>query len=110
MGLILGGSMTKIISPDYNGEDRRSGDLPWWVRSIAIIGIPGAIAIFLVWVGSQEVPKIKAQGSETQAVALTNQKMIDELKKKQDAMFRMLQRICSNTARTEYDRQRCFDE
>ena len=103
------GLMTKIMTPDYEGESRRSGDLPWWVRSIAVIGIPGAIAVFLVWVGSQEIPKIKAETQATRQAVEALQRSIAEYQEQNSALLRMMQRVCSNTARNEYDRQRCFD-
>lgn len=103
--------MTKrVFTSDYEGEDRRTLELPWWVRAIAVIGIPGAIAVFLVWVGAQEVPKIKLEVASARAVSEQNQRLLMDHQEQTAAMYRMLQRICSNTARNDDDRQRCFDK
>ena len=93
-----------------NGSGNGLGGLPPWIRAVAIVGIPGAIAVFLVWMGAKEVPRISAQvvanSANIQAVKDQQAKQIDH----DEEMYRMLQRICSNTAKTEDDRARCFDK
>lgn len=105
------GLTPKIISPDYDGDDRRSplGDLPWWVRAIAIIGVPSAIAVFLVYVGAMEVPKIKAEQIATKVEVVENQRLLALQAEQNAAIYRMLVRVCSNTSHTEDERQRCFE-
>lgn len=100
----------------YDGPERRNGGtadwlagLPVWARVLGIIGIPSGIAVFLVWMGANYLPKISAQ-IEINA---------NEIRRIRDAQitheaqseytFRLLQRICTNTAKTEFERQRCFD-
>jgi hypothetical protein len=104
-----------IRRDDDEGPDRRqNGDwmasLPIWSRAVAVVGIPGAIAIFLVWVGAQELPKIKQQTQLTlEAVNRTNE-LLAEHARDTSEVARMLQRICSNTARNDEERARCFDK
>jgi hypothetical protein len=94
----------------YDGNDRREPSLlPWWVRAIAVIGIPGAIAVYLVFVGATEIPKIKTEITATRVEVLTLQKLMYEHIEQDAALHRMLQRICSNTAKNEDAKQRCFD-
>lgn len=101
-------------SREYDGPDRREHHeplpLPIWIKAIVALGVPAAIAIYLVWVGSNELPRLNNQ------VLLTHEEVVrlkeaarQELEQLQ-ANFRMLQRLCSNTAKTDDDRQRCFDK
>lgn len=100
-----------IQSSAYSGEDRReTNGLPLWVRAVAVMGIPGAIALFLVWVGAQEVPRMRAVTDATHEDVLRNREMLREHEEQSAAMYRMLQRICSNTATKDDERQRCFDK
>jgi hypothetical protein len=74
-----------------------------------MVGIPGAIAFFLVWTGANVLPKLQA---EMQATRLENERarlMYEEKAERIDQAFRLLQRICSSVAKSEDERQRCFD-
>lgn len=106
-------STKHIETSTYSGVDRRNGadlwPLPLWIRAVAVVGIPGAIAIFLTWVGANEVPRIKTQVQSTYDEVLRNREIIREHTEQSAAMYRMLQRICSNTAKSDDERQRCFD-
>lgn len=92
-----------------NGTDGSLG-LPWWVRAIALIGIPGAIAVYLVWIGATEVPQIKAEELSIKTEVIENQRLMREHAEDTAAIYRMLVRVCSNTAKTEFERQRCFEK
>lgn len=96
----------------YEGEDRRapSSYLPWWVRTIVIIGPTSAIAIYLVYIVATEVPKLKAEQIAIHAEVAEGNRLLMRHVEQEAAVFRMTQRVCSNTARTEEQRQRCFDE
>lgn len=100
----------------YEGPERRNYDegwlngLPNWAKIIGIIGIPGAIAIFLVWMIANELPELVAHANaNSNSIAELNRK-IQEQQVQADITFRLLQRICSNTAKTEFEKQRCFDQ
>lgn len=101
---------------DYKGPDRRNGNDGWiaavpvWARAIAVVGIPGAIAIFLVWVGANEIPKIARQTAVNHDAIMRVEDMLREHHAHDIGMYRVFQRICSNTARNEIERQRCFDQ
>lgn len=85
------------------------GGLPLWSRVVAMVGIPGAIAFFLVWTGANILPKLQA---ELQAMRLESERarlMYEEKSERIDQAFRLLQRICSSVAKSEEERQRCFD-
>lgn len=109
----------KVPPTDYDDAERREIDrrqtdhpfagLPIWARVIAMVGIPGALVFFLVWVGSTYMPKMYA---ELVAIRLEEERsrMLQQQAGAQlELNYRLLQRICSNVAKTDEDRQRCFD-
>jgi hypothetical protein len=98
-------------------DDKWMDALPVWAQSfvvmarvIAVIGAPTAIAIFLVWSGAKELPELRKQSQLTYEASLTNREILREHALQSAAIYRLLQRICSNGAKTDTDRQRCFDE
>lgn len=96
--------------PDHhsmNGDLIRS--LPVWARVLALIGIPGAIAVFLVWQGASELPRLTRQQAELAAEIARLQERVQLLQVNIATNRRMLQRICVNTGKTEEERERCFD-
>lgn len=94
-----------------NGEQQRNdwAVLPPWVRAIAVVGIPGVIAIFLVWTVASDLPNISRNVEQVRVEVLANRELLKQQNVRTEAHFRLLQRICSNTARDAYERQRCFD-
>lgn len=92
------------------------GGLPPWVTTlvttakiVAFIGVPSVIALFLVYQNANWLPKLQAAEVQTESEVESNRKLLDQQIVKQDEIYRLLQRICSNTAKTSDDRQRCFD-
>ena len=75
--------------------------LPMWVRSIAIVGIPGIIAIFLVWIGASNL----ARKSDVEALRAELAHYVQQA----DRNHRLLQQICANTANGNAERSSCFD-
>lgn len=94
-----------------NGERNGSWaeQLPPWGRAIAVVGIPGVIAIFLVWTVASDLPSIARNVETVRIEVLANREMLKQQNIRTEATFRLLQRICSNTAKDQYERQRCFD-
>ena len=90
------------------GKDWSS--LKAWASAIGVIGIPGTIAIFLVYIGATEVPRLTRQTDVAIAEIRTNQKIMQEHTMQLDPLIRMSQRICSNVAKTDDQRERCFDD
>jgi hypothetical protein len=101
------------FADDY--EERNTSADPWlsgvpaWVRAILAIGTTGAIAVYLVYILGNRVPKL-----EEHMVAIEKQQeglrqAVADQTTKTDQVYRVLQRICSNAAKNEDDRQRCFD-
>ena len=93
-------------------DDRGDGlttAMPWWVRAIAIIGIPGVLAIYLVYIGAQEIPSIRRAAEQTQLEVIRNREVMGQLLIQTEALSRRVNRLCYNTAKTDADRDRCFD-
>lgn len=108
--------MVNLADPTHHDYDEAPRDgstlagLPAWVRAVAIIGVPSAIALFLVWMGATEIPRIR-QIAEANRVndeqILRNQAAILS---SEEQLLRVTQRVCSQTARTDDERTRCFDK
>jgi hypothetical protein len=92
-----------------NGSLANGNGLPAWVRAVGFIGIPGAIALFLVYTTTAEVPALTREVHTNSARLQVVQQQHAEMNDKLDSLYRMLQRICSNTASTAEERTRCFD-
>lgn len=79
-----------------------NGDTPIWVRILYRYGIPGGIALFLVWfVTSGLTAKLEK-----------NQETLETHVKEQGALMKeqgyLLQQICVNTATSDSQRALCF--
>lgn len=98
----------------YEGPERREetnvlSGLPVWVRAAAVLGVPSLIALFLVWVGARELPRMNQELIVQRQEVQKNREMYQEHLHQQEEIYRLMQRICSNTAKSELERQRCFD-
>lgn len=78
---------------------------PWWVSSIYKIGIPSAIALYLIWFLATQVradlQEMKDTVKQHQIDSLTMQ---DQNRK----IYNVLQRICMNSSTTNQERNECF--
>src|SRR5262245_42753575 len=94
--------------PPSNGDSTFVG-LPLWSRVVAMVGIPGAIAFFLVYIGAMQVPRIAAALEGLHVEAAQIHVTLAAMQKEQEDTYRLLQRICSSIAKTDEERSRCFD-
>lgn len=92
-----------------NDSPSWSEGLPIWVRAVALVGVPSAIAIFLVWMGASDLPKIRSEIEQVHREVLFNREILNQQNLKSDAQLRLLRWICSNTAKDDQARQKCFD-
>ena len=94
-----------------NGGNSSDGtSLPLWLQAIKTLGTTGAIAVFLVWVGSNELPKIARQTEVNAQAILQLQEQFRQQAERDAALYRMMQRLCSNTAKNDDERTRCFEK
>ncbi len=84
--------------------------LPIWLRAATIIGIPGVIALYLVWVGASILPSMARDMDAIRATVAGNQKSLNASEITRDAQYRLLQRICSRVSKTDEERAGCFDK
>jgi hypothetical protein len=86
--------------PDGNGQGwHMNGNLPVWLQAVKTIGLSGTLLGFLIWVGSQEVPKMRDELAVMNRNLIAQQLAITELSKQVEAQNQMLRRICSVVAR-----------
>lgn len=87
-----------IFGPSPGPGQQRNGSLdglPLWARVVAVVGLPGAIAIYLVYVLATALPgKLEAHAAESKADA--------------ERTLRVLQQICQNTAETPEAKASCW--
>jgi hypothetical protein len=88
-----------------------NGDL-WWVKLIYNVGVPSAIAIFLVYMMASRIDSIieetGRQVSSNTSVINANTASINAILAQQRDIERLLQRICINTAVDNTARNACF--
>ena len=107
-----------IATDGYNGPDRRETNgngrdwtsLKAWAQAIGLIGIPGAISIWLVYVLGTQVPNIVKELQVLAAETRQNREKISEQIELQNTLIRIGQRTCSNSAKDDNARQKCFDK
>jgi hypothetical protein len=97
------------VSRGDSGGDPWLSGVPPWVKAVAVVGIPGVIALFLVYQVASQLPKLEERQVAIEKSLDQQSQAVKQESVKMDQMFRTLQRICSNTAKTDEDRQRCFD-
>lgn len=101
-------------SADEDAEAPVTGNVIAWAKAISIVGGTTAIAIMLAWGLLRSLPVVEAKTTETELIVLDIQKQISaeqtERASEYRLEFRLLQKICSNTAKSDDDRQRCFEQ
>jgi hypothetical protein len=100
--------MTRIFDPTDKELDR----LPTWLQLISQVvfkfGVPSAIAIYLVWIGADNLPAIRMElVAQHQEIGLIKQTLSD-IRKQTEQNFTLLQWICATTAKTEIEKRGCF--
>lgn len=91
-----------------NGNGNWASALPVWVRALAIVGVPSGIAVFLVWIGAQDLPRIKADIAALRSDVNFNRKLLEDLRAQNSEILQMERRICAAVYRDD-TRSRCFD-
>jgi len=79
------------------------------IGGIIKIGVPAAIALFLVYMGAKTLPQM-AENILLQRMATERlEALVREDGIKHEELLRMLRRICSNTSKDDEARERCFE-
>lgn len=87
-----------------------NGGIPIWARIVALIGIPGAIAIFLVGVGASEIPRLTREVAASRQEMETMQDLLRTHIQQNDETLRLMRWICAGVAKNEPDRRQCFEK
>lgn len=104
------------IDDGTNANGGLFNGLPWWVRSLAVVGFPAFAAAYLTWLVGQALPsKIEAVHTKVNDVyTLEDQHNTTFLQKwsRQEDVSRELiaitRAMCVNAARDETARNRCL--
>lgn len=103
------------MSRTYDGEERRVHEdgflsgIPPWVRAIAVVGIPGAIALWVVWIGSNTLPALQKEMTIMNVQVAHTNELLQQNQQKSESLYLMMQRVCSAAARTDEARAACFE-
>lgn len=103
------------MSEHYDGEERRSaGRSDWtslsaWADAVKQVGIPGAIAIGLVYVGATQVPKIVTQLEVLTVEVRATQGLIREHIAQQEKILQVSRRTCWLAASDDAGRKSCYE-
>lgn len=84
---------------------------PWW-KLTTQIGVPAAIAVFLVWTVTMDIKsEVKASNVALRALAAegvsTKETMI-RFERQQDTIVALLRTQCVNAAKSTYERNDCL--
>lgn len=116
-----------VDEEDDTFEARRGGrrkfddgpnGMPWWVKAIGVVGVPSALAIYLVYtlvswgnvVVAQANTGKELQAMLTQHVAAMAQMATDQasVKEQNVVIIRVLRSSCVNSAKSNEERDRCL--
>ncbi len=100
---------------ETNGNGALEG-LPRWVRSVAVVGLPGVFALVLIWLITSGLPANAEQAKTNAAAAVVAaqaaaelvQKHIEQSNAQQHDLERLLIRICLNTAKDAQSAEACW--
>jgi hypothetical protein len=104
-----------MANGDTNGTNLWSG-MPWWVRSLAVVGFPVMAAAYLTWLVGQAIPTrldaVQLQVSDVQELAIQHNTTFLQNWSKQDAnnaeLISIARATCVNAAKDETARNRCL--
>lgn len=86
---------------------------PWILRFAYIFGIPALLSVYLIWLMATRIEtKLNSIEATLQAAKVDDAyvlKMSGDQAESLDQIYRLLQRICVNSATTPQDRAGCFD-
>jgi hypothetical protein len=80
-----------------------------WSRAIAVVGIPGVIALAATWAWTTEIPKITRQVEMNNQEIQATRELLHSLDQKMEEQLRIQRWICAGLQKTDDDRRRCFE-
>lgn len=86
--------------------------MPWWVKAIGFIGVPSAIAIYLVVALVRGIVPALMDGNKLLIEHIGQMNSFvsgqQEIKNQNTDILRVLKTSCANSAKTEMDREKCL--
>lgn len=90
---------------------KSSDSLPWWVSAIYKVGVPTAIACYLVWFLTQRVQTdldaATQQLNNMQTLMAAHVTTQEQSLKVSQEILKAMRKICVNTSDTKADRDEC---
>lgn len=80
-------------------------EIPWWVSAIYKVGVPTAIACYLVYILANKVQTGIEATNEALNAHIRQQQMYFDNQQKQ---LQLLRTICANAATSGMERNECF--
>ena len=90
-----------------NGAMNGNGNMPWWVKAVGVVGIPGTIALYVLYLlaGVMADARTDHQNLITEARgSLTRLREHDEHTVRTLAILEL---ICRRLGRNDYERESC---
>lgn len=87
-----------------------NGSISAWAKAVTMVGIPGVIAIFLVYVNATEIPRLAALMEETRKQTEFNRELLREHVSQNDEMLRLMRWVCVGVLKDENDKRQCFEK
>jgi hypothetical protein len=88
-------------------------ELPTWLSLVTQvvfkIGVPSAIAIYLVYIGATNIPDLRMELAAQRREVQQLQVSLMEIRQRADETYLMAQWICSNTSKSETAARACFN-
>lgn len=95
---------------DGNGNGMLLAGLPGWAKAVAVIGIPGAIAFFLVWMNGRSLPIMQQEIIVIGQQNIQIQQLLIEHNRQAERLQGIMQQVCANTAgKDSLKEQLCFN-
>jgi len=86
--------------------------MPWWVKAIGFVGVPSAIAMFLIWALVQNVvPAVLEMQKTVNTMAVqvaTVSAEHAESKRQTEEVIKVLRGNCINQAKSYEEKNRCL--
>ena len=95
--------------PRVNGGNGEWTSLKAWANAIGVVGIPGAIALFVVYLGATQLPKLVTAVETAIVEVRRTQDLIREHSMQTDKLIWVARQTCWNAAKDDDARRKCYD-
>lgn len=104
--------MDDVFDPKSRRRQSETDGMPWQIKAVGLIGVPSAIACYLIWaLVSGVVPAMLSMQQTMGTLVGTISSITTEhaaQKVQNERIIQILQATCVNAAQTTIDRERCI--